>query len=234
MNKINIILFSIFISILIWGAILIRSLTNVGNVPIIQDDNRKDWVEDSISISRINSISEATIKEFMKYNTKDSIINELISVVNKYQKELKKGGSITRFQTNTIISDSSKTYITYQDTIFRDKVAYIYPTYKTKFNTKWYKGTVRANNKTINLDSFSFTNSYNVIFGKEKVGLFKTKSFVQIDNLNPYSSTGQLKSYITEGKDKKFVLGPSIFVGANEDGMTYGAGISLTYKIFEF
>ena len=167
MKKINLILLGIFILFLIWGIILVYGLSNTSNVPIVQDDNRRDWVEDSISISRINSISEATVKEFMKYNTQDSIINELITLVNKYQKELKKGGSITRFQTNTIISDSSKTYITYQDTVYKDRVAYIYATYTSTFDTKWYNGKITADKEFINLEDFEFTNSYNVIFGKE-------------------------------------------------------------------
>lgn len=200
---------------------------------IIQDDNRRDWIEDSVFITRVNSVSEARLKDFIANNSQDEEIKALTDLVKKFQKELKKGGSVTHFTTETLIRDSVTTITLPGEIIHIGDTVYVYPVYNSKLKNEWYSGSITADKGQIKLDSFTVFSAYNIIQGNEKLGWFKKRKFIHIENLNPYSKTLDARFYINEDK-KRFSVGPSVFVGVNEVGITYGIGVSLTYKLWEF
>lgn len=241
MSLINKVLIGVGLFLLIVGVNLmlsgIKSIKSNKNTIIIEDNsNERRVIEDSIAVVRVNSINDLTLKELEILQTQDSLIKELISTVDKYKKELKKGGSVTNFNTTTYITDSVKTVVKEGKIITKNDTIFSYPIYTANVSNRWYKGKIVSSCDKSYLDSFEVYNDFQVIQGTEKYGFLNSKSrkFVQVNSLNPYSNVGDIKTYITPKKTKKVVLGIGLFGGVNSSiEPDYGIGLFLGYKLIE-
>lgn len=215
----------------------IKNIKSNKNTIVVKDNsNERRAMKDSIATVRVNSINDLTLKELKILQTQDSLIRELVTIVEKYRKELKKGSSVTNFSTTTYITDSVKTIIERGKTFIKNDTVFNYPTYIANVSNRWYKGRIVSSYNNSYLDSFEVYNDFQIIQGTEKYGFLNLKSrkFVQVNSLNPYSNVGDIKTYITPKKSKKVVLSVGIFGGVNSSiEPDYGIGLFLGYKLFE-
>lgn len=188
--------------------------------------------------ARIQTLETAKAKDFLKFKTKDSTILKLQAEVKRTEKYLKEQGSVTVIETETIY-----------DTIYKNKdevYTSIFGTYiSSSIDNKWivadfgFKLDSLPGNKFV-VDSTIFSlkvnNSYVVSLGREKqgfLGLAKSKPFVEVKNLNPYTSTTSLRSYqVTLPPPKRFGIGPVAAYGFTADGLSPFVGLGVTYIIF--
>lgn len=157
--------------------------------------------------SRIIRYEGVTKEDLLSLRSNDSVLIQLQNSIKKYEKEISKvNSSITAIQGNTHT-------ITKVPTIVEVPVVGDYPIYRSIDSTKWYQVSTVATKDSI-LNDIKFINKHNVVLGYEKVGLFKYKPFVAVEDLNPYSQTTGLQSYSVTDKGKpKVSLGYHIGIG---------------------
>jgi hypothetical protein len=175
-------------------------------------------------VSKIKVLETTNTGSFTALKTKDSIINILQYYVKKYKKKLKKQGSVTHIGSSL----SMDTTITSTQIMENG-----YPVYNSKFNLKgWVYGEIKAGKDSTNI-SLKVKNSYTTIIGRERVGLFKYKPFVEIINHNPYSETKTLRTYqIKLPKQPKIGFGIQTGYGITKSGLSPYLGIGINYKPF--
>ena len=187
--------------------------------------------KDSLNHAKIQVIKTQRINDFLELENKDSLILELKKEVKKHKKNITTGGnSITIFETNTNIKNSSKTKIV-SDTLKN------YPKYKSNINIDdWVIGNVFANKDSTKIN-LKIKNAYSVVIGSEKQGLFKkTKPYVEVINKNPFSETKSLRTYqVSLPKQKRFSLGISVNYGIGK-GFEFQPfiGIGIQYNLIRF
>lgn len=202
----------------------IESINNV--LEALQDTLRVKENE-----SRITRYEGVTKEDLLSLRSNDSVLIQLQNSIKKYEKEISKvNSSITVIQGNTHT-------ITKVPTIVEVPVVGDYPIYRSKDSTKWYQVSTVATKDSI-LNDIKFINKHNVILGYEKVGLFKYKPFVAVEDLNPYSQTTGLQSYSVTDKGKpKISLGYHIGIGGQyglihkrlDFGPQVGIGINIKF-----
>lgn len=202
----------------------IESINNV--LEALQDTLRVKENE-----SRIIRYEGVTKEDLLSLRSNDSVLIQLQNSIKKYEKEISKvNSSITVIQGNTHT-------ITKVPTIVEVPVVGDYPIYRSKDSTKWYQVSTVATKDSI-LNDIKFINKHNVILGYEKVGLFKYKPFVAVEDLNPYSQTTGLQSYSVTDKGKpKISLGYHIGIGGQyglihkrlDFGPQVGIGINIKF-----
>lgn len=182
------------------------------------------------------SVINTSTNKFLNLKLKDEEIKKLQKLVKEYKSELKNQGSITNFNSRTKINTLTTTKIEY-DTIIINNIQEVYPKYKSNFNLKgWVIGDIIASKDSI-IINLEVNNEYAVIIGEESQGWFKPKkTFVEVINYNPYSSTEKLRTYqVEKPKNKLFSVGPYIGVGINQEGKFIpSVGIGLQYNILKF
>lgn len=156
---------------------------------------------------------------FLSIQFKDKEIQHLQQIVRNAEKrniELTSALYISN-QTNIKLQDSIKNLITGWDTSITGDT--LYPIYQRTFNIDscFTSGTVNLGYTTFDLN-LQIDNSYDVILGSEKVGLFKRKTFAEITTKNKCTTTKTLKVYSKE-QEKKNILLPV--------GVGFGLGILL-------
>lgn len=217
--------------ILVW-AISTTFLLFKGNFKEQKDVVNIEAVSDTIrrlnDTTIITKIVEMPSRQFKNLESDDKNIQELKELLVKYQDYLKKEGSVTKIETNTIL----------QTEILRD-TSYIYPTYKMK--NEWVDISFHSIDSTFdNIDfSLKFINKYNVILGYDKKNIFSKKvPHVIVENRNPYSETSKLKSFVVDDKSKynKFGLGFQLGYGYSNSNSKFSpyVGIGLNYNIINF
>lgn len=130
--------------------------------------------------------------------------NEALRIqVEKYKKQIKNGGSVTNFTSETNVSSTTPTKV---DTVVIDNTRQA--VYSTTFNKEgWVFGSViaRPDSTTVNVGT---KDEYTVVIGEDRtgfLGLGKPIPFSEITNHNKYSTTPTLKTYkvdIKTGKNK--------------------------------
>lgn len=191
-------------------------------------------------VTKTSQLQTAHTADFIKLKSQDSSIIRLQTEVKANKSRLGNNGSVTDFSNHTTIDTSAKTKVTSRDTTKRGDTVYIYPQYTSDVNLgKWITSHIIANKDDTYL-KLSVFNDYTVVLGEEtnKKGLFHifdTKiPFVEVTNLNPYSSTNTLKSYqVTNGiQPKSWGIGIQIGYGGQlskgiiNTGPYIGLGIS--------
>lgn len=188
---------------------------------------------DSLNMAKIKIIETEDDKFFISLKTKDSTINKLQKLVDKY-KNLLNNGSATILSTETSMSLGAKTII--RDTV-RDTIKkYFYPTYESELNGgKWVKGRFYADKDTV-LFNIRFLNEYEIIQREDKQGWFKPSiPIIEVKNLNPYSVTKELKTYKVKVPNKRFGIGPNVGIGISGKGeLVPYIGIGIQYDLIKF
>lgn len=169
-------------------------------------------------ISRISVLETENANIFLKIISKENEIIELQETVRQYKNKLEQGGSVIIIGGDTDIGNTNPTVIVKVDTVYRDNIVYLYPTYKDSLKNEWIDYTT-----TINKDSASFNlkiyNKYRAIIGTEK-GV----TFVDVISENPYSSISALRAYQVSVKNPK----------TWSVGISAGYGISDNFKLKPF
>ena len=182
--------------------------------------------KDGNNVTMIQSLVSGRAKDIRELATSDSTILALKKVIRENEKKLKDKGSVTVFETKTDI-----------DTVFQTEVRFekdsLNPIYYTKVNLDgWILGEVTAKVDSILLN-LKIRNSYAIVVGEEKQGLFKKKKpFASVTNYNPYSETSDLRTYQVDlPRKRRFHIGPSALVTLKGD-IVIGGGI--TYSFISF
>ena len=100
---------------------------------------------------------------------------------------------------------------------------------------KWidYKMSISKEKTDFNL---KINDSYSLVIGQEKTGLFKPKKpFIEIITDNPYNSVKNFRTYQKIPEINKFSVGPMIGygVGTNLKTQTF-IGFGVQYSLFKF
>jgi len=242
--NLNIIKFLIVFILLFLGlTVLVFNKIGTGFSHIQNSEDDSNFRVISDTSVRVNPFTDLNIEETKLIQSQDSLIKELVSLIKTYEKELKRGGSVTNVINNTYIKDTLISVVYDIDTTIIDSIVYLEPSYRTSVIDKWYKLNMRNTNSTTYIDSLIIFNKYNIIQGVEKYGFLKLqkRNFVEFQSLNPYSKTTDIKTYIVNNKKPKIYLGVGVFGGYNYSSknepninFTYGIGFNLSYKLLEF
>ena len=196
--------------------------------------------ENGMNHAKIRTLTTQKTQAFLKIKSQDSNIIELQNLVKTYKKELKKGGSVTVIKT---VTKHDTIYRSTNNTIFTDFNTFVIDTFeniwmKTSFGFKFKEISEDGNFK---IDSVRFNlkirNSYSVIIGSEKTKWYgKRKSFVEVINKNPYSSTIALRTYeVATPVPKRIGLGPVLGYGfSNGFQPELFVGFGLQYNLIQF
>lgn len=234
-----IIILIIFIGVLIYFQNNSKNKINEqANLISSYNSKIKTWKDkDNLNRAKIETIETQKIKDFLTIKSKDSLIENLQEIVHNFKKQLAHQGSVTVVGGSTNVSTQMGTEIVSKDTVIVQNNIYIYPEYKSKFNLDtWVIGSIVAGRDSISM-KLKVRNSYAVIVGQEKHGLFKkAKPFVEVVNYNPYAETKTLRTYkVTIPKPKKFSIGPMVGVSMGVDGKLQGVvGIGIQYNLIKF
>ena len=229
--------FLIFLIVVLFGIRKsnLRKIKEQANLLESLNSDLITWKDkDSLNKAKIEVIKTQKTKDFLNLKTKDSIIIELQNEVKENKKKLKQSGSsVTIFETKSDIKHKSETQVVARDTIKN----YIFPEYKSNINLdEWVVGNVIANRDSTMLD-IKIKNSYSIVIGSEKQGLFKkTKPYVEVTNKNPFSETESLRTYqVSLPRQKRFSLGISVNYGIGK-GFEFQpfVGIGIQYNLIRF
>lgn len=157
--------------------------------------------EEGKSHTKNTAVTTEKPKDFINLKDQSPEIQRLQEQVKKYEKQLKKGGSVTNFTSTT---SATATVPTKVDTVVVDNTKQA--VYKSEFNKEgWVFGNVeaRADSTIINVGT---KDEYTVAIGYDKtgfLGLGKPIPFSEITNHNKYSTTPYVKTYQVDVKGKK-------------------------------
>ena len=205
-----------------------HSMKSSENEELIEalNDTMETWRdENNLSHSKIQIIETSNIKDFLKLKLQDQEIIELQEEVKKYKSWLSNQGSVTIFKT-----------ITKYDTLYKMIPSELTDsTFLAEISNEWIhtKFGYRSDTTFYNLMVY---NKYSVVLGEDKEGFFKkSKSFVEITNLNPYSETTSLRTYQVTQKKKHFSIGPQLGAGITSDlQFNFYIGIGIQYSLIKF
>lgn len=171
------------------------------------NDKVKIWKDKEGKSHTSNSvITTQNPKDFINLEGLSEENKKLQAQVKKYEKQIKNGGSVTNFTSETNVASTTPTKV---DTVVIDNTRQA--VYSTTFNKEgWVFGSViaRPDSTTINVGT---KDEYTVVIGEDRtgfLGLGKPIPFSEITNHNPYSTTPTLKTYQVDvkGKKNKWVL----------------------------
>lgn len=168
-----------------------KEISQLSNLISAMNDTLKEVrLIDSSQQAVIQSLTTQKVEDFTSIRTKDSTIKALQTLVKKYEKQIKGGGSVTSVQGETNILGTGPTIIehTNYDTISTP----VFPVYTSNILNRWYTAKTRATKDSTHVD-IKVINSYDVIIGKED-----GKWFANVTNHNPYSSTKSMRAYNVE------------------------------------
>lgn len=187
---------------------------NLQLITALQDSVRYFKNKDSLNVATISVIQTASAKDFANLELKDKELKELQKVVNDYKKDLKEGSSVTNALLETVAElKGRKPEIKYMpgDTLWKDSVAYVYPTYTDSLSDAWV--TVKAvMGKDTSVFNLKVTNKFSAVVGKDR----KRGPFVDLITENPYTTVKSLRTYqVSLPRPKKFGIGFSTGVTYN-------------------
>lgn len=206
--------------------------------------------KDGTQVSKIQLIQTEKLNDFLKINSKDSIIQQLQKEVQKNKKKIGKTGSVIIIGNTTNVDYSDSTSISMRDTVTKNDTVYLYPEYSSliklgkRLNTNsdyWVSGKIKSNKDSTNLDIL-ISNNYTVVIGQERKkgfkNLFKPKiPFVEITNENPFTETKTLRAYqVKYPKPKRLGIGFQVGYGLILDKKPIFKpyiGIGLNYNIIQ-
>ena len=179
-------------------------------------------------VGRIATLRSQNIKAFLQIHSKDSTVNSLKSLVGKYKKQLKKGGSAG------VVTIQGETKI-----ITKTVVDSVKGSYSSKFNLNgWIWGSVSMDADSTKL-SIKAKEKVEFIIGKERtgfLGLGKGKYFSDVKLSNPYNVVQDFRTYEVDIPTYKWSLTAGVvgMYDVNTGNILIGPGVTLGYKLFEW
>lgn len=189
-----------------------------------------------------NNLAEYNVAEIEKYRDEyGREVSKRMSAEAGYKDLLTKTDSLTRelvaYAGKKASAGTKVITVTEYDTILVDNeiIRYdtldslVYPVYQREVKDKWYNAQLTMGFDTTRLQ-LSIHNEYDIIHKKEK-----GRSIVEIRNLNPHTTTREVRSFTLDGKRKRISIGPGVGVGV-DGGLkpTFSVGLFLTYSLFRF
>lgn len=230
MNKnvlIGILAFIILLSLYFWKGTVDKYEELQGLNTVLVDSLKVSRNQNGELVAKISAFETQKTEDFLRYKTLDSLTIELQKEVREVKKYLRRQGSVTKFSTDTKVDTQVPTEVT--DSIGEQ------PIYNSRFNLdNWVFGNISAASDSTRIQ-LNVRNDYSVVVGREStgfLGLGKGKSFVQVTNRNPYSTTRTLKTYNVSVPDpKRWGLGP--YIGVDILGRP-SVGLSVNYNLIQF
>jgi len=188
--------------------------------------------------TRANVLEISNIKILKELVSKDSNIVKMQKLLKQYETANRNLQQLIIIKNSTIASyqDSLVNIISSSDTVIKDSVTYIYPTYYKDINmfSHWITGDIKLGRSTSEIN-IKVDNEYQVAVFQERKNIFsKYNTFAEVTNLNPYSKTRTLKVYSERPVEKrKYAVG--VFAGQAIIGSTKQViGIGVMYNIITF
>lgn len=135
-----------------------------------------------------------TAKEALKYVRDSAGVRLRENINNRTQAAISAN-------TETHSKGSNKTTVKNGDTVYKHDTVLIYPTYTTSFNNRWESGFITANKDSIAHD-IKIRNEFDFKIEEGKWHFFKKQdeTTVTMRNLNPFTETRELKSFVVAPK----------------------------------
>lgn len=183
--------------------------------------------------ARITQLQTARISDFLRHQSDKEDIRRLQEKVKKYEKDLKRGGSVTVAE---ITSEYKTTEATERVVYEKDSV---YPTYYANSGNKFGEWAYisSVSNKDSTTYDLKINNRITLVLGRDKtgfLGLGKGRPFADITDDNPYSKYKSLRSYEVNDTYRRWRLGLGFTFGATylqgQIGLGGTAGITIQYR----
>ncbi len=171
----------------------------------------------------VNNLQVTTPINPLAFTTK---INELGNKVSEQelliltQKQALNNNLIKDKKVNTkveikTVTKIEKIYIPYidtiRDTIFKDSIG-IYPRIAKSSLNGFLEASMTVSDTGVTIDSLKVFNEMTIKLTRKRVGLFKTKPIISVENTNPYLQITGLNNVIIENK-KRFYERPIFLIG---------------------
>lgn len=186
--------------------------------------------KDSSTTATITSFQISRAEDLLKLKTSDSTVVRLQHLLAEEKKSIGSRGIAAVFTNTASINTTMPSIVTSKDTVVKDSVRYLYPTYTGNIDWEFVNAVVTANRDSINLklkvvDKVDLT-----------IGYDKDKPIIKLKNYNPDVITTELRSVIfSKPPQKRIGLGGTIGYGATFIDKQVRTGISgsigLTYTI---
>lgn len=185
-----------------------------------QQENISFAISDTLTLTRdtlgrqtakISVITAYNKRGLLLYRTKDSTIQALQTLVARTKGLL----SATVLSNSTANRIASASKITGRDTVIQDSLIYLYPVYSTNFKNRWEDFIITADKDTFDIN-YTLFNEFEITQAREKrvKGLFKRKvPVITVKNLNPHTSTRELRSFAIKPHPRRVSLGVGVYYG---------------------
>lgn len=222
----------LILAVLVLLVLLLRSCEatkELGNLyESVNDSVRVERNEKGQEIARNKLLEANRVKDLLNLKTKDSTVLWLQAVAKEYKGKLQ-SAIVVANSTSTV--GGSITTIEKWDTAYSDTGKIIYPQYTSTWMEQWSEGNIRATKDSIFRD-IKVKNEFEITFGKENNGWFKKReSEVKITNLNPNTTTTELKAFNVVSKQKRITLGLQVGCGMTAFGLTPYVGLGANFTI---
>jgi len=181
------------------------------------------------NVATISVLQTSSAKTFAELDLMDEELKALQATVEDYRKQLKAGSSVTRalLETVTELRGRPSMSVVKGDTLWKDSIAYVYPTFKDTINNKWLEYNSLMSKDT-NITNIKIFNEFSAV-----VGIKKGKPFIDLITENPYSSVKSLRTFqVKIPKPKKWGIGPQAGYGIGNDFRpTFFVGVGVHYNI---
>lgn len=183
--------------------------------------------KDSAHIVTIKALELKSAQMNGLHKTNDSLLNIVISNLRRYN-----AVNSSVFETKYFYSDTIRSLISKYDTIVKDSVMYVYPTYRKSLANEWIKYFYEVG-KDVDTFSVQFNNTISYTQYKKKEKWFqRAKTYIDIKSQNPYSTITDARTITIENKPIPLSIGLSIGYGMTSNLKPAGyIGISLNYKL---
>ncbi len=136
-------------------------------------------------LKRINAGKDSTLRKLQQLVDRNTISATVLSNAT---------GSNIRTRTDTII---------FSDTVWTDSVIKLFPEYRTRFTNRWEDFNVVASRDSFDI-KYTVFNEFEISNRWERPKWFKAKqAIVSVKNLNPNTTTKELKSFNIKAPKKR-------------------------------
>jgi len=183
-------------------------------------------------VAQIQTLQANNKKAFTEMHSKDEHIMKLQEMVEQYKGKLRSATLVTN-STHTIGNVPTVVTVNHTDTVYKDSVCYVYPTYTANWSNKWEIGLISATKDSIFRD-IKISNEYEITIGKVNNGLLKKKtSEVIVKNVNPNTITEELRTFEIVQNDKRVNLSfqAGYGIGLRDMRPTPYAGFGISFNL---
>lgn len=206
----------------------------------VQDTLRSERNELGQMESEITVLTAFNKEAVLELNTKDSLIQRLQLALRKEKKRVR---TVIEHDVKTVYRDTGSVRVVkeFVDTSYKMADNCNCSLFKT-WKDEWFEGSVFMSEDTAEI-SFTAINKFEYTVVEEPIGFlgFKgRKNVVKVKNLNPYTTTKDLRAFTLENKPKRWNVGfmagvgvSSSFTGQNMALRPF-VGFGIGYSLFSF